>query len=103
MKREISIEGGCLVVREIIAVRIPLRFVPSGKTLRRMVRTTPREMQMLDLVLAGKVNKEIATALGVSVSTVKQCVSGLLRKFAVSSRQDLILLGVHRWPSWEKR
>jgi DNA-binding NarL/FixJ family response regulator len=47
-----------------------------------------RELQVLDLVAAGLQNKEIATALYISVLTVKRHVQNILEKLGVSSRYE---------------
>ena len=53
---------------------------------------TPRERQVLDLVLAFKCNKEIASAFNIDVRTVKEHVSQIYRKFAVHDRAGLLAL-----------
>lgn len=52
---------------------------------------TPREQEILDLVLQGKSPKEISDALFLSFSTVKTHLRNLYRKLGVSSRSQLIL------------
>jgi DNA-binding CsgD family transcriptional regulator/tetratricopeptide (TPR) repeat protein len=47
---------------------------------------TPREVQVLRLVAAGKSNKEVAGALALSVKTVERHVGGILTKLDVPSR-----------------
>jgi DNA-binding CsgD family transcriptional regulator len=47
---------------------------------------TPREVQVLRLVAAGKSNKEIADALALSVKTVERHVGNILTKLDVPSR-----------------
>jgi DNA-binding NarL/FixJ family response regulator len=48
-----------------------------------------REQQVLDLVVTGKSNKEIATEVGVTERTVKFHVSKLLSRFGAKSRIEL--------------
>jgi DNA-binding CsgD family transcriptional regulator len=47
---------------------------------------TPREVQVLRLVAAGKANKEVAGALALSVKTVERHVGNILTKLDVPSR-----------------
>jgi DNA-binding NarL/FixJ family response regulator len=47
---------------------------------------TPREVQVLRLVAAGKSNKELAGALALSVKTVERHVGNILTKLDVPSR-----------------
>ena len=51
---------------------------------------TERENEVLALILAGKSNKEIATALSIGESTVKFHVSNIFSKYDVGSRAELI-------------
>ena len=50
---------------------------------------TPREREVLELVLRGRENKEIAAGLGLAEQSVKVLVSRLLLKFAVPNRAAL--------------
>jgi DNA-binding CsgD family transcriptional regulator len=56
---------------------------------------TPREREVLALVLRGEQNKLIGSQLGLSEQTVKQHVSDLLRKFGVPNRAALGEAGAH--------
>ena len=47
---------------------------------------TPREVQVLRLIAAGKSNKEVADALVLSVKTVERHVGNILTKLDVPSR-----------------
>lgn len=51
---------------------------------------TPREREVLELVLVGTPNKLIAYRLGISEPTVKLHLRGLFRKFAVANRTQLV-------------
>jgi len=54
-------------------------------------RLTPthRERQVLELLIEGYQNKEIAAKLNVAVSTVKYHVASLLRRYNVDGRVGL--------------
>ncbi|MFZ5897082.1 MAG: helix-turn-helix domain-containing protein [Myxococcota bacterium] len=52
---------------------------------------TARERGVLERVLLGETNKEIAAALGCSVKTVEFHVSNILKKVGVESRLQLIV------------
>jgi len=54
------------------------------------VGLTPREDQMLSLLLLGLSNKAIARRLDVSPETVKKTVARIYRKFGIHSRGELI-------------
>lgn len=49
---------------------------------------TPQEMQVLALIAEGKTNREIAGALFLSEGTVRNYVSSILSKLAVSNRAE---------------
>jgi two-component system response regulator FimZ (fimbrial Z protein) len=55
-------------------------------------RLSPREIQVLDLLLDNLSNKEIAAKMKIAERTVKFHVSNVLTKFGVHRRADLILL-----------
>lgn len=59
----------------------------------RVARLTPREREVLALVLEGKRNKQIADALASQESTVKVHRSRLMRKLEVRTLADLLRIG----------
>jgi len=58
----------------------------------RIASLTPRERQLLDLVVAGKANKEIAQELGISPRTVEIHRAHVMRKMLAVSVSDLVRL-----------
>jgi two-component system nitrate/nitrite response regulator NarL len=73
--------------------------LPGGR-----VASTPREQEVLDLLVTGRSNKEIGVPLGIKARTVKSHVSKLMRKADVRSRvalstyaisHSLVFLGSH--------
>ena len=65
----------------------PGRIYPAGR-----VTFTDREKQVLEMLVAGRSNKEIGAALGIEERTVKAHVAKLMRKVGVQNR---IALSVH--------
>jgi DNA-binding NarL/FixJ family response regulator len=65
----------------------PGRIFPAGR-----VTFTDREKQVLELLVAGRSNKEIGSSLGIEERTVKAHVAKLMRKVGVQNR---IALSVH--------
>jgi RNA polymerase sigma factor (sigma-70 family) len=59
---------------------------------RRVVLLTPRERDVLALVVAGLLNKQIAAELGMSEKTVKVHRAQVMQKMQVSSVAQLVLL-----------
>lgn len=86
--------GAANVLRSCPAVQDPVQRTSSGsQRLQELIQSwslTPRESQVLQMVMAGSANKEIATGLGTSVKTVEFHVRGLLRKVGVDSRGALM-------------
>jgi len=62
---------------------------------------TQRQQQILALIKAGKVNKEIANELGIGLGTVKQHVVALFKKLHVSNRTMAVSQGLNLAPANE--
>ncbi len=56
----------------------------------RLGQLTQREREVLDLVVAGKLNREIAEALDISIKTVEAHRARLMEKLEVSSVAELV-------------
>ena len=56
----------------------------------RAMNLTSREREVMDLVVLGRLNKEIAYKLGTGESTVKAHRAKVMRKMGVSSVVDLV-------------
>ena len=56
---------------------------------------TPKEREVLNLVVAGRTNREIADALGLSVRAVEERRSRLMRKMEANSLAELIALAAN--------
>jgi RNA polymerase sigma factor (sigma-70 family) len=55
---------------------------------------TPREHEVMDMVTAGKSNKEIASALGVSAKTVEAHRAKVMDKMKASSLAELVRMSI---------
>lgn len=64
----------------------------SADIRRRIDTLTPQQRIVLGLVVAGKLNKQIAYELDVSMTTVKAHVSAILAKLNVYSRTQAVIL-----------
>jgi len=58
--------------------------------IKTLAPLTVREQEVLQLILSGKSNREIAEALFISESTVKTHTRNIFSKYDVSSRAELI-------------
>jgi RNA polymerase sigma factor (sigma-70 family) len=61
----------------------------------RFAKLTPREREVFSLVVAGRMNKEIAAQLGTAEQTVKQHRGRVMEKLGVRSVADLVRLAEH--------
>ena len=58
---------------------------------------TPREIEVLRLMVVGKSNKEIGSSLDVTEGTVKVHVNHILAKLGVAGRVEAIMVGSATW------
>jgi FixJ family two-component response regulator len=58
----------------------------------RLATLTPREREVLTLVVSGRMNKQIAAELGTAEQTIKQHRGRVMRKLGVDSVADLVRL-----------
>ena len=71
---------------------IDRRLVPAAESQIRNVALAPQERRVLALVVEGKTNKEIATALELSERTVKHYLSNACGKLGVTRRSQAAVL-----------
>jgi two-component system response regulator FixJ len=83
-------------IRRAIEVDAQSRRVRSeqAEVAARLGQLTPRERQVMDLVIAGKANKVIASELGLSPKTVEVHRAHVMKKMQVASLADLVRLGM---------
>ncbi|ADE14736.1 regulatory protein LuxR [Nitrosococcus halophilus Nc 4] len=60
----------------------------------RMARLTPREWEVMELVVKGRLNKVIAFELGISLKTVENHRAQVMKKLQVKTQADLIRLAL---------
>lgn len=71
---------------------LPPEDQEETRILRLIDTLTPQQKVVLGLVVAGKLNKQIAYELNVSMTTVKAHVSAVLSKLNVFSRTQAVIL-----------
>jgi DNA-binding CsgD family transcriptional regulator len=80
--------------RMTLLTRVPLRgearAAAEGRARSGDPRLTPRQRQVLDGLIRGLANKEIAAELGIGPDAVKRVISRLLIKLDASSRTALV-------------
>jgi DNA-binding NarL/FixJ family response regulator len=86
-------EGSVWVPRKVLSLFVERTHGIDRRSLPSSRRTfTSREKEVLELLVAGRSNKEIGTPLGIEERTVKAHVAKLMRKVGVQNR---IALSVH--------
>lgn len=61
---------------------------------QRIAAATPKELEVLDMIMAGQKNKQIAVSLGVTVRAVEDRRFRLMRKVGVESVAELVALAI---------
>jgi DNA-binding NarL/FixJ family response regulator len=77
-------------VPEIVLKESPQTTVQPEQMESSRGQLTPREMEILRLLAEGKVNKEVATLLGISVRTVETHRAKIMLKLGLHSLAELI-------------
>lgn len=80
-----AIDQGLYRSRHVRQQRIEIRHLEQ-----RFALLTPRQRQVMQLVVSGMLNKEIAYDLGISVMTVKVHRGQVMQKFCANSVADLV-------------
>jgi two-component system, NarL family, response regulator len=90
--KDISADELISCIREVLAGKTYLAPAAAAKLAEGVTRVqlTPRELATLRLMADGKVNKEIASELGISERTVKTHLGHLFEKLGVTSRTEAI-------------
>ncbi len=85
-------------LRAVSSGQIWIHPLAATKLAERMTapELTPRELDVLRLVAAGKSNKEIGASLDVAEGTVKVHVNHILDKLGVTGRVEAILVAAQR-------
>jgi FixJ family two-component response regulator len=63
-----------------------------GKILKGVKALTPREHEVLNQVVSGRLNKEIASELGIALRTVKEHRRRVMEKMEASSLAELVTM-----------
>ena len=89
-------DGGALLSPQVTR-RLVAEFAARRPAARRpppeLARLTPREREVLDLVICGRSNTEIAELLVVSLSTVKTHLAHILDKLGLRDRVQAVVFG----------
>lgn len=78
------------------ARRIPAAIAERLAERMSSSELTAREMEVLELIVHGNSNKEIASALNISEATVKSHINNLLSKLGVNDRTQAATMALQR-------
>jgi len=96
MAVEIVLDGSVWAPRKVMARLLDASRRADVEAAAAPPRFTPREQDVLRLLVAGRSNREIALALSVDEATVKAHVGRLLRKVGVENRTALTMATMQR-------
>ncbi len=96
MAVEIVLDGSVWAPRKVMARLLEAGRRAEAEAAAAPPRFTARERDVLRLLVAGRSNREIGTALAVDEATVKAHVGRLLRKVGVKNRTALTMATMQR-------
>jgi len=83
-----AVHNGKLHIPSAVAEKLAERL--SGQEL------TPRELSVLERIVAGRANKEISADLSISEATVKTHINSMLGKLGVADRTHAATVAIQR-------
>ncbi len=96
MAVEIVMDGSVWAPRKVMARLLEASRRAEAEAATAPPRFTPREEDVLRLLVSGRSNREIGSALAVDEATVKAHVGRLLRKVGVENRTALTMATMQR-------
>jgi len=99
LREQLARDGGFARDFRPVPDPLPLR---SGRPVADGFRLTPREQEIMDLLMADRTCQEVASALHLSIHTVRHHIERLKRRWGQSTLHGLVsLLGRRRSPGAE--
>ena len=92
LEKPFNDEQLCTLVRECLARAAEREEAASAgrDAAERLEKLTARERQVLDLIVAGRLNKQIADDLGISIKTVEAHRANIMDKLGARTMADLM-------------
>ena len=91
-----AVARGESLIEPGIAARVLNRFAQLSREAAPQELLSERERQVLELLAKGSANKEVATALSLSESTVKTHVANIFQKLEVNDRTSAVTQALQR-------
>jgi DNA-binding NarL/FixJ family response regulator len=91
-------EGQALSIERAVTEARRILAAPTSPSVSDLLlpRLSPRELDVLRLLVAGHHDREIATALRISPRTIQTHVASLFAKFGVNSRVEVTAIAIRR-------
>ena len=91
-------EGQALSIERAVAEARRMLAAPTSPSVPDLSspRLSPRELDVLRLLVAGHHDREIAAALRISPRTIQTHVASLFAKFGVNSRVEVTAIAIRR-------
>lgn len=89
-----NVYEGKSVIEPAIARRVLERFAQMSRQATRPETLSEREIEVLNLMARGAPNKEIATALSVTESTVRTHIQSIFQKLEANNRTEAVTKAV---------
>jgi DNA-binding NarL/FixJ family response regulator len=96
MAIDIVLDGSVWAPRKVLAKLLEENDAVESDAAGKAPKITAREGEVLQLLVAGRPNRDIARSLGIDEVTVKAHVGRLMRKLGVVNRISLSVLAVER-------
>ena len=91
-----AVSRGGMALDPLATARLLQRLRAAGEATARPEPLTPRELEVLRLLVEGLTNKAIAARLGISDHTVKFHIGAIMGKLGASSRTEAVTMAVRQ-------
>jgi DNA-binding NarL/FixJ family response regulator len=82
-------------VSDLVQALLEFKPRPEAPATGPKFRLTPREMEVIGLIVGGYTNKDIAKKFAISEHTVKHHLTNIFDKLGVSNRLELVLFSIN--------
>lgn len=91
-----AVNRGESLIQPVVASKVLERFAELSRQSQSPETLTEREVEVLNLIAKGSANKEIATSLNISNSTVKTHIASIFQKLGANDRTEAVTQAIRR-------
>ena len=91
-----AVHQGESLIQPVVASRVLDRFAELSRQAQAPETLTEREIEVLRLIAKGSANKEIATELNISNSTVKTHIASIFQKLGANDRTEAVTQAIRK-------